>query len=813
LSARTRAALDTATERLAAYLAEHPELPLADVAFTLQQGRAHMLHRRAVLASDLASAKPRILTRDPAFVFTDTVHSRKPRLIFMFPGGGTQRVHMGQELYAHEPIYRQALDQCASLFQSELGCDIRSYLYADADQKEAAAQALLRPSLNNAVIFSTEYALAELLLSLGLKPAATTGHSLGEYTAAWLAGVLDLPSAVSLVALRGRIYDSLPDGAAMSVNLPESTLSSLLSDGLEIAAVNGPASCLVSGQRAAILALQARLLSQGHDAQLLAIDCAVHSRSVEPQLPRLTERALTLQRRAPRIPVVSNLTGKYLTEEEAGAVSYWARHLRGTVRFFDGLTTLLADDASTSTVFLEVGPGWTLSSLCRRHPAAVPQRLALGTLSVPGSSRSDLETLLGALAQLHCMGIEVDWARWSAGERRRRVPLPTYPFERTLYDLDTRVTRSEAVRTGAEAPLVSAVGRVAAAAPASLELSGKGAAAASSEESDPLLQALADLWKDALGVAPGPFDNFFDHGGSSFVAVQLCSKLRDELRVGVPVHALVQRPTFRAFAEHVRGLKKDGGPEASQAPKAFQNSLLVQFQTGEPTQTPLFLIQPIGGTVYTYAPLCQQLDPRLPIYGIRASGMEPGEEVLSELPSIVALYLKQVRSVQPQGPYLLGGHSAGGIIAWAMAQELMLQGQGVRAVFMIDSASMYETQRSARLNFAQLLAELQRPAGASSKGQSNLLVALQQDTPFRAIAIHTLQALATLKPRPLRTELVYILAQDEPNDSDPDRASFWMEFGERAFHRHKVPGDHFTTMEPPWVAAVSEIFRAQLRLI
>jgi thioesterase domain-containing protein len=287
--------------------------------------------------------------------------------------------------------------------------------------------------------------------------------------------------------------------------------------------------------------------------------------------------------------------------------------------------------------------------------------------------------------------------------------------------------------------------------------------------------------------------------------------VRDELQVALPVHALMQRATFNALVDHVRELRQDGElPMVDGALPREGGELVVQLQAGESTHLPLFLIQPIGGTVYTYAPLVQHLDPKLPVYGVRASGMEPGEPILSDLPTIMAAYLRNIRSVQPCGPYVLGGHSAGGVIAFALAEQLIEEGQKVQGVFLIDSPSQEEIQRTAGLSVAQLLNELGNAADSQSEGQLGLAAALREETPFRAIALGTLSALAAYPLRALPVDLTYILAKDEPAGpegpagNDAQRARFWMEKTDHDFRLHKVAGTHFTMMEPPLVGAIAE---------
>ncbi|PCC69208.1 amino acid adenylation domain-containing protein [Nannocystis exedens] len=458
LSARTEAALATSAERLSVHLQATPGLNLADVAHTLRVGRMAMAHRRV------------LVTKDGRVGFTadGVAAAAPPPVVFMFPGGGSQQLDMGRELYRSEPVYRAALDRCADAFQAELGLDIRALLFPPGDARAAAAEQMLRPRENLAVIFSTEVALAELLQSWAIRPAAVTGHSLGEYAAAHVAGVLSLAGAAALIAERGRIYEALPpDAETLIVRISEAELTPRLGADISLAAVNGPEVCVVSGTRQALRDLEAALVREGRDVTRLAIATAAHSSLVEPFLGRMHERAAALTFEAPRIPIISNLTGRFMTAEEARDPGYWARHLRGTVRFADGLTTLLADP---SRVFIEVGPGVTLTKLASRHPHAAArgeriaapiagiasnasldmsdstrhsqhvfstifsgERLVVPTMAQPGVFDDDAEALLAAVGRLWCAGVELDGAALAAGEARKRVPLPTYPFARTRH--------------------------------------------------------------------------------------------------------------------------------------------------------------------------------------------------------------------------------------------------------------------------------------------------------------------------------------------------------------------------------------------
>lgn len=811
VSARTVSALDAAIAQLGAHLQSAPEQGVADVAFTLQRGRTHHSHRCAVVARDAATAAARLELRDSSYVFNGTVGKSQPKLVFMFPGGGAQRPQMGVEFYQSEPAFRAAVDRCAELFQRELGCDLRSILFPPPGDAPEVAETLVRPAINNAAIFTIEYALGQLLLSWQLRPAAVTGHSLGEYVAACHAGVLSLEDAVVLIGVRGRIFEKIADGALMIALLSEAALSPRLTGGLEIAAVNGPESCVVAGDAAAAQRLLATLVAEGYEARLLPFGGASHCALVAPHMHELTAAATRMSLGVPKVPIVSNVTGKWMTDKEAQDPSYWARHLRSTVRFYEGMSTLLADP---DAVFLEVGPGRTLSSLCRRHPKASPARLAVNSMTGEGSGRTELEVMMCGLAQLYCHGVELDWAALSAGEVRRRVPLPTYPFAGDIYDLQSRVRpRADAAAPKGRPEIIPFVQP----SPAP-GLAGQPEPA---ESTDPVTRTLAELWATVLGIHPRPTDNFFDQGASSFFAIQLCSQVRDRLGVPLAFHALLERPTFSALAAHVRELRSRTPPQPDAAARPDGNTpvnsepgsqLLVTFQPGQPGELPLFLIQPAGGTVFSYAKLAHRLDPRTPVYGIRAAGMESGEEVLSDLQRMVTLYIQALRSVRPQGPYVLGGHSAGGVLAFAVAQQLLAEGQEVRAVIMLDSPSLTEMKRSAGLGVEALLEELKTGQRSAAQGYTDLLQALQdRDSPFRAIAAGIAQAVAGYEPPSLKARLVYVLARDEPPELDRERAQYWMEMADGTFALHRVAGDHFAILEPPRVDRVAEILKGYLR--
>ncbi|MEA2173842.1 MAG: hypothetical protein QOD00_1434 [Blastocatellia bacterium] len=435
LSAKTRSALDAATMNLSEHLKQHPNARLADVAFTLGVGRQAFNHRRALVCEDTASALAALDSLDPKRVFTSTQEVAERSVVFMFPGQGAQYVNMTRELYEVETAFREEVARCSEILQPHLGLDLRDVLYPALEQAEAASQQLTQTFLTQPALFVVEYALARLWMKWGVQPRAMIGHSIGEYVAACLAGVFSLEDALALVAARGRLMQQLPAGAMLAVTLSEEQLQPHLGPDLSLAAINASSMCVVSGTSGAVSALQAELTGQGVECRSLHTSHAFHSEMMRPILAPFTERVRSVSLKPPQIPYLSNVTGKWITAAEATDANYWARHLRQAVRFADGIQELLKNPGQ---ILLEVGPGRTLSTLAKRQPDRAAGQVLLTSVRHAEDRSSDEEFLLQTLGKLWLSGFKVDWANFYADERRQRVPLPTYPFERKRYWMDAQ---------------------------------------------------------------------------------------------------------------------------------------------------------------------------------------------------------------------------------------------------------------------------------------------------------------------------------------------------------------------------------------
>ena len=435
LSARSRAALDRATGRLHDHLQAHPEQPLADVAHTLRVGRRGFGERRIVVATDRRSALEALASEDPRQRPTGSAGD-PPEVAFLLPGQGSQYPGMGADLYAQEPVFRRVLDSCCEALEPLIGLDLRPLLTevpGDDDAVAEAASTLEKTEIAQPALFAVEFALAETLGAWGVKPAAMLGHSLGELVAATLAGVFTLPDALALVAARGRLMASMPEGSMLSVELPAEEIESRLSDGLSLAASNAPALSVVTGPTQEIEALAEALAADDVEHRRLHTSHAFHSELMEPAVAPFVEKVSGLERKPPAIPFVSNVTGTWITADEATDPEYWGRHLRATVRFADGLAAVFEN---AGQVLVEVGPGRTLATFAQRHPGRGEGRKIVGTVRHPKREASDLEVLYDAVGRLWLAGVDVDWEGFVAGQRRRRVRLPRYPFEHQRYWID-----------------------------------------------------------------------------------------------------------------------------------------------------------------------------------------------------------------------------------------------------------------------------------------------------------------------------------------------------------------------------------------
>jgi phthiocerol/phenolphthiocerol synthesis type-I polyketide synthase E len=666
LSAKTSSALETATANLVDHLKHHPDLNLADVAYTLQSGRKVFNHRRMVVCQDYDDAVNSLETLEPNLVLTSFQEPIDRDVVFIFSGQGSQYVNMGLELYKTEPVFREQVDRCSEILQPHLGLDLRDILYPDESDVEGAREQLTQTYITQPALFTIEYALAKLWMAWGVRPEALAGHSIGEYVAACLAGVFTLQEGLSLVAARGRLIQELDGGSMLAVFLSEKEIQPLLGERLSLAVINGPSLCVVSGEKEDIKNLENRLNNEKTPCRYLHTSHAYHSKMVEPILDTFAEKIKQVSLSAPQIPFVSNVTGTWIKTDEAMSPDYWVKHLRQTVRFSDCIEELLKEP---NRVLLEVGPGRTFSTLVGQHPSKTEKQVVLSSTRHPKEEKSDVAFILNTLGQLWLAGVPVDWSGFYRDESRHRLPLPTYPFERQRYWIEAG---EKAFLTPSSVPsLPEEPQRVAYSNSTSI---GQETGNAYDVADIGIEQTIAKIWQEALGIKQVNYhDDFFDLGGTSLIAVHLFTEIDKIFGKKLPLATLYTAPTVEQLAGILRNDKWTGDWKP-----------LVEMQPGS-AKPPLFFIHAAGGNVLIYHDLIHHLDLEQPVYGLQAKGLDGKHPFHTRIEDMAAQYVQEVQTVQPEGPYLLAGYCMGGTVALEMAQQLRAQGQEVALLALFET--------------------------------------------------------------------------------------------------------------------------------
>jgi acyl transferase domain-containing protein/glutamate-1-semialdehyde aminotransferase len=534
LSARSAAALDAATTRLRDHLVSHPAEPLADVAYTLQTGRRRFAHRRAIVARGTDEAITRLAELDPQNTVAGSSTLDAASVAFLFPGQGAQSVGMGRGLYDRDPAFRADVDECSAVLRPQLGLDLRDVLYPQPGDEAAAEQRLARTAITQPALFVIEYALAMAWRRLGILPDGMIGHSVGEYVAACVGGVFTRDDALSLVAERARLMQECPAGTMLAVRAGAGVVGELLADGLEIAAENAPGLTVVSGETVAIERLEARLGERELAARRLTTSHAFHSAMMEPMLDAFADAVASTPRSAPTLRWISGVTGDWIDHERAQESDYWLEQLRRPVLFGRGIARLLEDPAR---VTLEVGPGRQLTGLTRH---AVPDHPA-GAVTLGGD---DDASLLLAAGQLWVAGGSLDWTAFHSGEpARRRIPLPTYPFERVRYWVD----RAESMTASASADFGDGTTHEA--------MMTATRPATSTGGRDALVERLRGLLSDLSGMDPAALDTstgFVELGLDSLFLTQAALVLQKTFKVKISFRELMEDlSTIDALAAHL----------------------------------------------------------------------------------------------------------------------------------------------------------------------------------------------------------------------------------------------------------------------
>jgi amino acid adenylation domain-containing protein len=598
LSARSQAALDESCLRLATYLEDHPQASLADVAFTLHAGRREHGLRRAVVASQAMEALTTLRKSEPA----KRTPPGAPNLAFMFPGQGSQHLAMGAELYGAFPEFRAHVDECLATLDAETRRTLFHMVFEPAPS-DVGEEQLAQTSLTQPALFIVEYALAQLWQSFGVKPGALLGHSVGEFVCAALASVMSPGAALTLVAERGKRMQAQPRGDMLSVRLPAAELQARLHGAATIASDNAPNLCVVAGPSEEIAALAQELEAAGVVCRRLHTSHAFHSPMMDPVVLPFQELVGQVSLSAPRLPIASTVTGTWLTEAEACDPGYWARQLRQPVRFRAALATLAEDP---SRVLLEVGPRGTLATLARQQVENRAERAIVASLDKSDNAQ---RTLLAAAGELWKRGIQLD-ERLLHGAGARRIPLPTYPFERKRHWVERRSPSGAASSTSPSpsalasnlAPGAPPPTAIAAPSPPPPAPRTEDMAAAPNQNTQALIEALCETLEETSGLEISPSEAdapFMELGLDSLFLTQYAMTVQRKFQVKVTFRDLQEVcPTLASLAERIASERPDLAPAVG-APVAAAPAPATAPTPASPVAVPIAAPAPIAPAALT----------------------------------------------------------------------------------------------------------------------------------------------------------------------------------------------------------------------
>ncbi|XXT16877.1 beta-ketoacyl synthase N-terminal-like domain-containing protein [Sorangium sp. So ce429] len=662
---------------------------LADITYTASVRRGHHEHRLAVVGSspeELAASLDAIVRGEPARGASRGVAPprARPQVVFVYPGQGSQWIGMHRELFAEEPSYRAALEACDAIVRRDAGWSLLEELAAPEEASRLHETEVAQPAL-----VAVQVATTELFRSLGVAPGAVVGHSVGEIAAAHVAGALTLDEALRLSVLRGRLMQRTRGRGKMAfVALPAEEAARVLEgrgDRLTIAAVNDPRSVVLSGEEAALLDAVQRLRGEAVDCRLLPVSHAFHSPQMAPLQRELLHALSALAPRRATSSMFSTVTGARVSGDELDP-AYWARNMREPVRFSTAVDAAVAAGYRT---FLEVGPHPVLAGHLRQCLLEQKEQQAEGqVLFALRRGEGARRCLLQSLGALYAHGHPVDFRRLHP-HGGRCVSLPTYPWQRQRYwtQRDT-----SAARDGAPAPAAPR----SAAASAEAAMDGALVAQLEAATADGRRRLLARWLQTSAARTLGlrdpeevdPDRRLGELGLDSLLSLELRGHIERSLGVRLSVNLLFAYPTLAALVEHALDVLQlpapatsaASGPEGRGVPR---RSLLVPIQP-EGSGAPFFCVHPFGGPVLCYAELARRLGTARPFYGIQARGLDDDAEPDDRIEVMAARYLEAIRAVQPSGPYLLGGWSFGGLVAFEMANQLERGGERVALVTLID---------------------------------------------------------------------------------------------------------------------------------
>lgn len=569
ISANSPAALDAHTTNIQSFMEELPDEHFADAVYTLQANRKAFSCRRFLTCSNRREALE-LFHKKSRFVKTMRIKQPDPPVVFLFSGQGAQYAEMGLGLYRNEPYFRNEMDRCFRILKTLLDIDLKMVLYGGS--QEDLAGLIDQTHITQPLVFAFEYALAGLLMHWGIHPRAMIGYSMGEYLAACISGVFSLEDALKLIVERGKLMKETAAAAMLSVPLPEYEVRDMLptDNSVSIAIINGPTT-IITGEEEAVQAFEDLMKQKRLLCAPVNMGHGVHSPLMENIRHSFEHVISSLTLNAPQIPYVSNVSGNWMTPEDAVDPAYYGNHMCSPVRFSDGIDRILEFEQA---VFVEIGPGRLLSNILRQHSRGEDDKPAhyriVNIVKHQQEKKPDDYYLLNKLGELWLYGVSIDWSKFYSDEKRHHIDLPLYPFDRKRYWIDEDPFQSLAkmlsgqIKNNAEStrqssPDAQSSPSVSVPEPTILQAEVRWEYAGDESNytapRDDLEQAITQLWQDFLGFERiGIHDNFFEINGDSLTATQLISRLQQQYPVEISLQVFFEEPTIARLAETVKQL-------------------------------------------------------------------------------------------------------------------------------------------------------------------------------------------------------------------------------------------------------------------
>lgn len=773
LSAKTKTALDKITENLIPILEKtESHQNFSNIAFTLQVGRGDFNFRRAIIAKNSQEVLLALTDLSKGIIESHIKTNERPKIVFMFSGQGSQYSGMAKDLYSFEPDFARDINDCCA----HLGTNIQSQVFSlitksMTDGLESNNTLIVQPAL-----FILEYCIAKWMISLGVIPDALIGHSLGEYVAAAIAGVITLTDALKIIQVRAKLMSHCETGMMLAVDLPVDELSNYISDHpISVAAINSPLSCVVSGKTPVMSKLEITFQQNNIPMKRLRVSTAFHSDLMDPILKDFSECMGRINLQNPKIPIISNLTGNWINHNEIVNSEYWVQHLRQTVKFSQGMNTLIKEEYK---VFIEIGPGTTL---CQFAKGAIRKNSGFHVQNtLPGlkESVSEQACILKILAKVWALGLKINWLSLHKYQNPQRVPLPTYPFERQKY----WISPDEGMADLQSSPQNQFIDNFVSNFEHQPIIDTKYVAPANNVE-----KALQKIWQNILEIDNiSVLDDFLELGGHSLTMLRLLPLIEAKFNVEISLKLLQELRTIRSFSEKL----------SEMLPTKRKKAHIINIRTTG-KHLPLFCFHPVGGTVFPYVSLAQHLKYDCPIYGFQDPSLDNGYLFYESIEELATHYIKDIREVQNEGPYLLCGLSFGGTLAIEVARQLQGQGEQVKPIILFDSWAKFVENQFTETKFKENF--------------SHYVSHLESSDTFIDLSWKRMSMLLDYKVHKLQNKIILFKAEDLLPEfaSANQKTNYWDKYT-KSLEVYPIPGNHETILQEPNVVKLADHLSAIL---